>query len=118
MVGVSKTISYVIYPSCSRQVPSWSMSYHMCVCVCVCVCVYTKSLHSCLTFVTLWIVACQAPLSMEILRQECWSGSSCTPPGDVPNPGIKPMALASAALAGVFFTTSATWEAPTHTYLD
>ena len=25
-------------------------------------------------FVTLWTVACQAPLSMGFSRQECWSG--------------------------------------------
>ena len=30
---------------------------------------------------------------------------------DLPNPGIKPMSLTSPALAGRFFTTSATWEA-------
>ena len=35
----------------------------------------------------------------------------CSPPGDLANPGIKPLSLASSALAGVFFTTSATWEA-------
>ena len=32
--------------------------------------------------------------------------------GDLPNPGIKPQSLMSPALAGGFFTTSATWEAP------
>ena len=31
---------------------------------------------------------------------------------DLPNPGIEPMSLKSPALAGGFFTTSATWEAP------
>jgi len=31
-------------------------------------------------------------------------------PGDLPNPGIEPVSLASPALAGRFFTTSATWE--------
>ena len=31
-------------------------------------------------------------------------------PGDLPNPGIKLASLASPALAGSFFTTSATWE--------
>ena len=31
--------------------------------------------------------------------------------GDLPDPGIKPMSLLSLALAGGFFTTSATWEA-------
>ena len=35
-------------------------------------------------------VACQAPLSMEFSRQDYWSGLSCPPPGDIPNPGIKP----------------------------
>ena len=30
---------------------------------------------------------------------------------DLPNPGIKPMSFISAALAGGFFTLSATWEA-------
>ena len=27
---------------------------------------------------------------MESSRQEYWSGLSCPPPGDLPNPGIKP----------------------------
>ena len=30
---------------------------------------------------------------------------------DLPNPGIEPVSLTSLALAGGFFTTSATWEA-------
>ena len=32
------------------------------------------------------------------------------PPGDVPNPGIKPASPVSPALADRFFTTSTTWE--------
>ena len=32
-------------------------------------------------------------------------------PGDLPYPGTEPMSLMSPALAGGFFTTSATWEA-------
>ena len=32
--------------------------------------------------------------------------------GDLPDPGIKPRSLTSAALAGRFFITSTTWEAP------
>ena len=40
------------------------------------------------------------------------SGLPCPPPGDLPNPGIEPASLMSPALAGVFFTTSVTWEAP------
>ena len=33
------------------------------------------------------------------------------PPGDLLDPGIKPVSPASPAIAGEFFTTSATWEA-------
>ena len=63
-------------------------------------------------FVTLWTVAHQAPLSMGFSRQEDWSGLLCPPPGDLPNPGIEPTSLMSPALAGGFFTTSATRKAP------
>ena len=41
-------------------------------------------------FVTLWTVACQAPLSMEFFRQEYWSGLPCPSPGDLPSPGPEP----------------------------
>ena len=34
------------------------------------------------------------------------------PPGDTPDPGIKPVSLRSPALTGGFFTTRATQEAP------
>ena len=44
-------------------------------------------------FVTLWTIACQAPLSMGFSRQEYWSGLLCSPPGYLPHPGIKPMSL-------------------------
>ena len=62
--------------------------------------------------VTLWTVAHQPPLFMGFCRNEHWSRLSCPPPGDLPNPGIEPRSLMSPALAGGFFTTSATWEAP------
>ena len=39
---------------------------------------------------TLWNIACQAPLSMGFSKQEYWTGLPCPPPGDLPNPGIKP----------------------------
>ena len=38
---------------------------------------------------TPWIVAHQAPLSIEFSRQEYWSGLPCPPPGDLPDPGIE-----------------------------
>ena len=57
--------------------------------------------------VTLWIAACQAPLSMGFSRQEYWSRFPCPPPADLPDPGIKLVSLMSPALAGRFFSTSA-----------
>ena len=53
----------------------------------------------------------QAPLSMDSSRQGHWSGLSCLPPGDLPDPGVEPRFLMSSELAGKFFPTSATWEA-------
>ena len=49
-----------------------------------------------------WNVALQVLLSMGFLRQEYLSGLPFPPPGDLPDPGIKPV---SPALAGEFFTT-------------
>ena len=46
----------------------------------------------------LWTVAHQAPLSMGSYRQEYWSGLPFPPPGDLPNPGIKPVSPASSTL--------------------
>ena len=61
-------------------------------------------------FTTLWTVAHQAPLSMGFSRQESWNGLPSPPPGDLPNPGIRPTFLKSPALPVRFFTASATWE--------
>ena len=63
-------------------------------------------------FVTSWPIARQAPLSMGFFRPEYWSGLPCSPPGDLPDPGIEPPFLVPHALAGRFFTSSITWEAP------
>ena len=62
-------------------------------------------------FATLQTVARQTPLSMGFSKQEYWSGLPFSPPGDLPDPGIKPQSLRSLALEGRFFTTSVTWEA-------
>ena len=48
---------------------------------------------------------------MGFSRRGYWSGLPCSPPGDLPDPGIKPTSLTSSTSASVFFTTSATWEA-------
>ena len=77
--------------------------------LCMCVCKL-----SCFNrvFATLWTIAHQAPLSMGFYRQEYWSGLSCLPAGDLPNPGIKPSTLLCLpALASWLFTTSNIWEA-------
>ena len=42
---------------------------------------------------------------MEFSRQEFWSRLPFPTPGDLLDPGIEPMFLASPALAGGFFTT-------------
>ena len=83
--------------------------YHFSLCDIDIVC--GQSLESCLTFCTLWTVAHQAPLSMGILQTRIlgwvampsFRGSSC--------PRIKPASLMCPALAGRFFTFSATWKA-------
>ena len=64
------------------------------------------------SFVTLWTIAHQVPLSTGFSCQENWSGLPCLPPGDLPNPGGEPTSPTSPALAGAFFPTSATREAP------
>ena len=72
--------------------------------------VYLKIVHSCLHLkraaalsvsrsvvsdsVTPWTVACQAPLSMEVSRQEYWRGLPFPSLGDLPHSGIEPMSSA------------------------
>ena len=53
------------------------------------------------SFVALWTVAHQAPVSMGFLRQEYWSGLPFPFPGDLPHPGIELTSptLAAAAAA-------------------
>ena len=66
-------------------------------------CVLAKSLQS---YLILWTVTCQAPLSMG------FPGNNTGVPfsrGSF-HPGIKPVSLMSPALVGGFFITSNTWE--------
>ena len=62
-------------------------------------------------FVTLWTVPYQASLSVRFFKQEYWSGLPFASPGYLPDPEIEAVSLASPALAGRFFMSSATWEA-------
>ena len=52
---------------------------------------------------TLWTVARQAPLSMGFSRQGYWSGLPCSPPGDLPDPGIEPWSLMSTCIGRRLF---------------
>ena len=61
-------------------------------------------------FATPWTVACQAPLSMEFSRQDCWSEIPF-PSGNLSNPEVEPESLVAPALVSGFFTTCPTWEA-------
>ena len=83
--------------------------YVIYICIYVCVYIYIYILHiythkhycccclvakSCLTSAA---IVHQAPLSMEFPRQEYWSRLPFPSPGDLPDPGIEPMSLASLA---------------------
>ena len=70
--------------------------------------IYIYTLSECMrsslsvsNFATLCSVAHQAPLFMELSRQEYWSGLPFPSSGDLPNLGIKP---GSPALQANFFT--------------
>ena len=65
-------------------------------------------MHACLLscawlFVTPWTVAHQASLSMGFSKQEYWSDVPFPVPGDLPDPGVKPV---SPVLAGKSLSTA------------
>ena len=57
-----------------------------------------------------WTPARHAPLSTGFSRQECWRGLPFLSPGDLSDPGIKPVSLVFPTLADGFVTTSTTWR--------
>ena len=65
-----------------------------------------QSLSHVTLFVTLWTVACQAPMSVELSKQEYWSGLPFPFPRDLPDQGIEPVSLSSPAWQVDFFTTA------------
>ena len=68
--------------------------------------------------VTEWTVAHQSPLSMELSRQEYWSGLPCLPPVDLPDPGIKPESPGSPALqAGLYCWVSGACTSIYHIFM-
>ena len=76
-------------------------AHNVCVCVGAHVCTYMLS-HVWL-FVTPWAIACQALLAIGFTRQEYWSGLPFPPPGDLPNPGIKPTCLVLSFIGRLIF---------------
>ena len=72
---------------------------------------YAQSLSRVRLFAAPWTVVCWASLSVEFSRQEYWSRLPPPIPRDLPNPEIELVPHAFCALAGRFFTTSATGEA-------
>ena len=76
----------------------------VCVCVCVCACVHTHT-HCHVRLCD--PMDCNLPGSSvhAILQARILEWVVIPPPGNLPNPGIEPMSLASPALAGIFFTT-------------
>ena len=81
-------------------------------------------LHACMLslfsrvqlFATPWAVACQAPFVHGILQARILECVAITSSRGSFLPRIETLPLMSPALAGVFFTTMATWEA--HLYID
>ena len=64
-----------------------------------------KSLQLCPTLCHLGTVDHRAPLSMEVSREEYWSGLPCPPPEDLPDSGIElPSPATNSCIAGRFFT--------------
>ena len=55
---------------------------------------------------------------MEFSRQEYRRGLPFPPQGDLPDPGIEPVSLASPVLVGGFFTTAPPGKPRTITVLD
>ena len=54
----------------------------------------SASIHSWVPLWSPWTSACQAPLSMELTWQECWSGLPYPSPGDLSDPAVEPEFLA------------------------
>ena len=84
-------------PKCYNGIVHGALIHVWC---CVCVCTQARSVaQSC---PTLWdlmdCIARQAPLSMRFPKQEYWSGLSCPPQGDLPNPEIELTSPVSPAL--------------------
>ena len=111
---------YIILQSCFYLCSNVNHSIQNYTCtlknICITVYEHAKLLQWFWLLETPWTAGCQAPLCMRFSRQQHWSGLLCSQLGNLPNPGIKLKSLMSPALAGGFFTTTATWEAIYYIY--
>ena len=73
------------------------------------VCMCAKSLQSCLTLYDPMDYSPPGSSVGRILQARILEWVAMSPPGNLPNSGVEPE---SPALAGGFFTSSTTWDAP------
>ena len=82
----------------------------MCVCVCVQLCPALCDPMGCKPSKLL--------LSVEFSRQEYWNDLPFPTPGNLPDPGIEPVSLASPVLAGRFFNPSLGGSCQSHSHIE
>ena len=79
--------------------PHWPyfgvLLYRLCTHMCMCRNTRMFMLSCVCLFAIPWTVARQAPLSMGFFRQEYWGRLPPPPPGDLSDPGVKPVSHAS-----------------------
>ena len=74
---------------------------HFCKVDILCVC---SVIQLCLSLCDPMDVACLAPLSMGLSRQEYWSGLPFSSPEKLPDPGVGPVSLVSPPLSALIHT--------------
>ena len=79
---------------------------HTVISLCVCVCVLSRIW----LFLIPWTVTCQAPLSTNFSRQECWNGLPFPTPGDLPGVGSSRDQTGVSCIGRWIFYHCATWE--------
>ena len=88
--------------SCCLDTNHFSSSYSLC---CAVLCLVAPL---CLTLRSHGLQPASLLCHWGFSRQEYWSRLPCPPPGDLPDPGIKPVSLKALVLTGKFFTSSTT----------
>ena len=106
---VLSTSSLVLCSAFSKLLLSLSSDFLILGIILFSSCECAKLLQSCLTLCSLMDHSWGSSIH-GILQARYWSGLTCSPPGDLPDPGIHTVSLMSPALSGRFFSTSDTWE--------